>query len=54
MITLAALRQKIEWHRAELTPNDAKRAARRDAYDAKYDRCSHGTHPADWCAEGLS
>lgn len=42
-------KQKVDWHRAELTPNDARRQAKRDAYDKKYDKCSHGTHPASQC-----
>lgn len=42
-------REKLDWHRAELTPNDAKREARREAFDRKYDRCSHGLHPSREC-----
>lgn len=42
-------RQKVDWHKAELTPNDAKRQAKRAAYDKKYGKCSHGTHPVNEC-----
>lgn len=42
-------RERFDWHRAELTPNYGKRQARRAAFDEKYDRCSHGTHPRSQC-----
>ena len=43
------LRQKADWHKAELTVNDDKRRARRDDYDVKYGMCHHGTHKDDQC-----
>lgn len=44
----ATIRQKLDWHRAELTPNDERRRQRRAAYNARYGTCSaHGTHPVD-------
>lgn len=42
-------RQKIDWHRAELTPNYDRRQTRRRAYDTKYGMCPHGTHLVDQC-----
>jgi hypothetical protein len=43
------IRQRVDWHRAELTPNDQKRQQRRDEYDTKYDMCPHGTHRKNAC-----
>jgi hypothetical protein len=43
------LRQKIDWHLAELDPRDRNRRARRAAYDVKYNKCPHGTHDKNKC-----
>lgn len=42
-------RESWDWHRAELTPNGEKRQERRQAFDEKYERCTHGTHSNRQC-----
>jgi hypothetical protein len=49
MVLCDKLRQKAEWHRAELTPDHARRQQRRSEYDKKYGMCRHGTHPVAEC-----
>jgi len=46
---LDKLVQKAAWHKAELDPRNEQRKAKRVAYDAKYGKCSHGTHDRGDC-----
>lgn len=43
------LQRRIDWHRAELTPDYVRRQSRRSEYDEKYGMCRHGTHSARTC-----
>jgi len=49
MSLLTEIRQRIDWHRAELDPRTRNRQEKRARYDEKYGKCPHGTHDKAEC-----
>jgi len=49
MSFLTEIRQRIDWHRAELDPRTRNRQKKRARYDERYGKCPHGTHDKAEC-----